>query len=382
MPANQWLDARRRNLAATVTEEKKGTSSAAPPDRLGKLGYGFLWLCLGVVCLWTVCTIAIYWLFPDWQTRGAVGDSFGAVSALFSGLAFAGLIYALHLQRKELIYQREELLATRTVSEAQLAEMRASRQLLAQPVALPEVKSFEVQRPRLFYTPPEDKHSALSRYTVLVLLSNPSQHSAIAVNVRCFLQFGEPRKVLGSTDHYISLVGPGAQPNELGSQSDFLFSGDSDGLLFDSLRQRDPRKVPALLVIALFKNVVGAHFRLRRAFQLYAHGGQAESLQHWATRLAAFQVEYKSQLTDLRELRRKGQEDKWEYLFEKLKNDFSGSVMGPETVALHAEAVPASFSLECISPEEFQREMSFASYPQIVGALYDCPVELDMRGKS
>ena len=209
LPANQWLGARRRNLAATVTEEKKGISSAAPPGRLGKLGYGFLWLCLGVVCLWTVCTIAIYWLFPDWQTRGAVGDSFGAVSALFSGLAFAGLIYALHLQRKELRYQREEFLATRTVSEAQLAEMRASRQLLAQPVALPEVESFEVQRPRLFYTPPEDEHSAQSRYTVLVLLGNPSQHSAIAVNVRCFLQFGEPRKVLGSTDHYISLVGPG-----------------------------------------------------------------------------------------------------------------------------------------------------------------------------
>lgn len=37
---------------------------------------------------------------PDY--RGIVGDMFGAVNALFSGLAFAGLIYTITVQRKEL----------------------------------------------------------------------------------------------------------------------------------------------------------------------------------------------------------------------------------------------------------------------------------------
>ncbi|QQQ01888.1 hypothetical protein [Lysobacter enzymogenes] len=41
--------------------------------------------------------------------RGAFGDKFGAVNALFSGLAFAGVIFAVLLQRRELAMQREEL---------------------------------------------------------------------------------------------------------------------------------------------------------------------------------------------------------------------------------------------------------------------------------
>lgn len=51
-----------------------------------------------------VCT---HWI--DWQTRGTFGDSFGALNALFSGLAFAGLIVTLIMQKEELGMQREEL---------------------------------------------------------------------------------------------------------------------------------------------------------------------------------------------------------------------------------------------------------------------------------
>ena len=38
---------------------------------------------------------------------------FGVVNSLFSGLAFAGLIYTIILQRKELALQRKELILTR-----------------------------------------------------------------------------------------------------------------------------------------------------------------------------------------------------------------------------------------------------------------------------
>ena len=64
------------------------------------------------------------WLLPDWQTRGQVGDSFGALNALFSGLAFAGLIATILLQSKELALQRKELVLQRR-------EMVASREELA-----------------------------------------------------------------------------------------------------------------------------------------------------------------------------------------------------------------------------------------------------------
>ena len=65
--------------------------------------------------------------------QGQFGDMFGALTALFSGLAFAGMITAIVLQTKELSYQREELELTRTVlsdSAASQADL-VSKQLLS-----------------------------------------------------------------------------------------------------------------------------------------------------------------------------------------------------------------------------------------------------------
>lgn len=66
-----------------------------------------LWLFIIVV--WVLSGIALY----EQEHRGTFGDMFGAVNALFTGLAFATLIYTTWLQRDELELQREELSATR-----------------------------------------------------------------------------------------------------------------------------------------------------------------------------------------------------------------------------------------------------------------------------
>ena len=68
----------------------------------------------GVVILWIVYLCIVWmstWLPKD--DKGVFGDTFGALNALFAGLAFAGVIYAILLQRKELELQREELKDTR-----------------------------------------------------------------------------------------------------------------------------------------------------------------------------------------------------------------------------------------------------------------------------
>jgi hypothetical protein len=56
--------------------------------------------------------------------RGAFGDKFGAINALFSGLAFAGLIVTLLYQKEELKLQREELADTRKELNAQRLEFQ------------------------------------------------------------------------------------------------------------------------------------------------------------------------------------------------------------------------------------------------------------------
>ncbi|BBM87103.1 pentapeptide repeat-containing protein [Candidatus Uabimicrobium amorphum] len=57
--------------------------------------------------------ICLLYLVLDMDSAAKFGDAFGAVNALFSGLAFAGVLVALFYQRNELALQREELKLTR-----------------------------------------------------------------------------------------------------------------------------------------------------------------------------------------------------------------------------------------------------------------------------
>ncbi|MBE9460594.1 putative phage abortive infection protein [Dyadobacter subterraneus] len=65
-----------------------------------------------ITLLWLISWICID-KFIDSENRGTFGDKFGAVNALFSGLALAGIIYSLSMQKQELALQRQELTATR-----------------------------------------------------------------------------------------------------------------------------------------------------------------------------------------------------------------------------------------------------------------------------
>lgn len=91
-------------------------------------------LALAVVALWVLCGIILY-RFPE---RGTFGDMFGAVNALFSGLAFAGVIYAIYLQRKELELQREELRSTRLELARSAVAQEKSEEALRQQVQAAE----------------------------------------------------------------------------------------------------------------------------------------------------------------------------------------------------------------------------------------------------
>ena len=87
----------------------------------------WIWIVLaiiGVIAAWGLS----WWLINkniDCSTeRGTFGDMFGAVNALFSGLAFAGLIVTLLYQKEELKLQREELKETRNELNAQKLEFQ------------------------------------------------------------------------------------------------------------------------------------------------------------------------------------------------------------------------------------------------------------------
>ena len=79
-----------------------------------------------VVLLWL---LSWGWLEAD-PHRGTFGDMFGSVNALFSGLAFAGVIIAIFLQGQELIVQHAQLKFTQ--DELKLTRLELERAAKAQ----------------------------------------------------------------------------------------------------------------------------------------------------------------------------------------------------------------------------------------------------------
>ena len=71
------------------------------------------WVISVIFILQAVSGLVIFRSFVTWSDRANFGDMFGFTSSLFSGLALAGIIYAILLQRAELRLQRKELQMTR-----------------------------------------------------------------------------------------------------------------------------------------------------------------------------------------------------------------------------------------------------------------------------
>lgn len=72
------------------------------------IGIPILWF----LAAWLIYSSLTYFIVFDadkdiWAVRGTFGDSFGAVNGLFTGLAFAGTLYAIWLQKKDLATQQE-----------------------------------------------------------------------------------------------------------------------------------------------------------------------------------------------------------------------------------------------------------------------------------
>jgi len=84
-----------------------------------------------VVVMWVISWVLIVIYIKEWNQRGNFGDMFGAVNALFAGLAFAGIIITVYLQTKELALQRKELEYTRDEIKKQRMQLEKQNETLS-----------------------------------------------------------------------------------------------------------------------------------------------------------------------------------------------------------------------------------------------------------
>lgn len=101
------------------------TTESTSDENIHEIGYQWFPWVMGivVVTLWA----GTGWFLHDDAHRGTFGDMFGGVNALFSGLAFVGVIYAILIQRQELKIQGRELVDTRLELREQNKTMQRQR---------------------------------------------------------------------------------------------------------------------------------------------------------------------------------------------------------------------------------------------------------------
>jgi hypothetical protein len=100
------------------------------------------------LCATAFTLIAVlYWLvlrrlYPPPDSMKEVGDAFGGLIAIFSGIAAVGVILTLWAQHEELAKQRQQLLLQRTELERLAAAQESSRRELARQTALLAVGTY------------------------------------------------------------------------------------------------------------------------------------------------------------------------------------------------------------------------------------------------
>lgn len=96
-------------------------------DKSDKHLTNFFKIALGLVAISIAFPFVINHFFSDWGKSGTFGDTYGALNALFSGLAFAGVIVTILIQKSELENQRTELQLQRTEMQETRKEFLINR---------------------------------------------------------------------------------------------------------------------------------------------------------------------------------------------------------------------------------------------------------------
>lgn len=125
-----------------------------------------------IIALWVLTWILVKALISGPSEQGQFGDMFGSVNALFSGLALAGIIFTILLQKDELGLQREELRETRQEFIKQNATLQAQKfentffhliEMHREVIDHLQFVEIGITKPRSSLNPPRDTTTILGR---------------------------------------------------------------------------------------------------------------------------------------------------------------------------------------------------------------------------
>lgn len=105
----------------------------------------FLKVCVLIILFSLLYYFTVSGLYPNPKTVSEFGDMFGGLSALFSGLSFAGVIIAILMQMQELKLTRDEMKLTRyEVAESAKAQKGSEEALSQQLKQMEAINTFQM----------------------------------------------------------------------------------------------------------------------------------------------------------------------------------------------------------------------------------------------
>lgn len=265
------------------------------------------------------------------------------------------------------------LMQNRKLLEAnakQLEEMREEHNLSSQPVLVLEDGNFFLERPRLFYTPPEDSYDFISRYHYKTILKNISQVTAICIDVSAELIVNRERQQLRLRTASVrqNVLPPDGEKT---SDIDIRFSGDSKAYLYEALRATYAKELPRLKVKVVYKNTCGGYFMQESLYVLVPHDEEEVSIRNWHTNIISAPVEGKDALNTLRRIP-KGED--WEKLFALSKETFDSHLADPDKtqISIQLREIPEKYNFQAIEKTEYEKEISQHGYSKLVYKNPEC----------
>jgi hypothetical protein len=259
-----------------------------------------------------------------------------------------------------------------SVMQQQLNEMKRNREIMAQPLPLITPIQIVLQKPRLYYSPPEE-YSGISRYHMKCEVNNVGSSPAICIHACACIHIGQDsnEKSFHSAAEFVNLVtGKLEEGCNCERIISFMFIDDRKAELLDSLRNSDFNKLPKVQICTVYKNLIGGFFSFKQRYALTIGSGLQDSImKNWYSQISTFEIVCKNELVELRRLR-DSNPDKWNSLFERLQETFSNQFEG-EDQFLKWHIIPKKFSIHPATEEEYSRIASKFSYG-IAKTIYGC----------
>lgn len=254
-------------------------------------------------------------------------------------------------------------------TELQLNEMRKEHQFSQQPILTIVSEDFLINRPRLYYTPPEDQYKFLSAYDYNFSVSNVSTAAAINIDIAASLitRQGERELKLDTTAERWTVLPAGADSRLL----HIRFSGDSVAFLYDALREQKASYLPKINIRITYKNTSGGHFYCEKTSILALPDEELDSLRTWHMFIKGVPTAAKELIARMKSMPK---DEKWENLFNKCKDSLDTELGDTAIKALTVECkeLPEKYDFKCISREEYEEYKSQYSYPHLVYKEAEC----------